>query len=183
MQINDIQATASVELTVVPAAAALPGSYVDTGIEASLRWLQSAPLDEEAKTAITRGVVDGGHKLLAFNFMLAMRRAGRLAQTQQWLDRIQDRLMSDEIMSQEANNPFYLLNVGRFLRDLQQDDTAFLQSLSKLDSDNLSAAKQAAEKREDIATDHSDAVAKIPPHKREKLRRMLDSLQGEEKLK
>lgn len=160
----------------------VPAIYTDESIDASLRWLQSAPLTDEGKAAITRGVVDGAHKLTAFQFMMAVRRARRLAKSQQWLDDIQDQLMSEQILASQQSNPFFLLSVGRFIRDVQQDDTAFLQSMAKAESDTLVAAKQAVEKRE---VEPDDELAKkiqaIPPHKREQLRKMMEALRQEDK--
>lgn len=149
----------------------------DEVLEAATRWLESASLTPEDRESIQRSTDDNIAKMAVFKHVLGQRRAKRLARNQDWLDEIQQRLMSDELMSKKADDPYWLLTVGQFLRGMQQDDTEYVQELSKKEEDLASARatieRQHMKSREDEAT---KLLQSIPPHQREKLRKMMEAL-------
>lgn len=150
----------------------------DSSLEAAVRWLESPELAPREREQIQASILDASHRMAAFQQLLGYRRAGRLARNQDWLDDIQDRLLSGEVMAAKGSDPWYLLQVGRFLADMQRDDTAYIQNLAKTSESSSLAAAQAAIDRQSnqSKTDAQKMAESIPPHQREKLRRLTESL-------
>lgn len=166
-----------VEMAVQGSVQTLPA--LESALEAAARWLQSAPLDSEQRQSIAQATTDASSKMAVFQHVLGARRASRLARSQDWLDDIQERLMNEEMLAKKADDPYWLLNIGKFLKDIQQDDTAFITDLAKkAEEQDLMNARATLDKQDikEKEAETSKLLAAIPPHKREKLRRLVEAL-------
>ena len=166
-----------VEATILPPRM-VPGAYVqDNSLNLALDWLESGELDADGFAAIVQGTSNAAAKMLAFRHMLGSRRAARLVRCQEWLGDIQNRLMSQEIQDVIRQSPAMLLAVAKFLRELQEDDTHYIESLTKVSDESAFATiRELAQRRDD--SEKQEKVAELAPHKRERLRKLLSSLES-----
>ncbi|TXH14505.1 MAG: hypothetical protein E6R03_08945 [Hyphomicrobiaceae bacterium] len=169
--------------TVVPCEMELVGSSVpdigsDGSLNAAVRWLESPQISADERSQLQTSIRDASSRMAAFKQMLGYSRASRLARNQDWLRIIQERLLSDSILATKGDDPWYLLQVGRFLSELQKDDTAYIQDLAKTSEvQDLVAAQQAIDRQiNEAKTDAQKKAEAIPPHQREKLRQLTDSI-------
>ncbi len=162
--------------------AMIPQIYRDTNSDlgAALHWLVSTPIDDDGRAAILAATTNASAKMAAFNQMLGIRRANRLVRSQAWLDMVQDRLFDPAVIARVQNDPYWWLNLGKFLAGVQKDDTDYIQQLGKTVQDAaLSDARNVA-KANDVKADTS-AIEKIPPYTRERLRKIMQILESAEK--
>lgn len=150
----------------------------DQSLEAAVKWLEAESLTAEQRAAISRGTEDVSSKLEVFKVMLGVQRASRLAQNMGWLRDITDMLAGDAAQARAQTDPYFALSVGQFLRALQEDDTKFLLALAK-DPNAVSEARKKAEASDNPVKDKemADALNKLAPHNRERLRKFIQALE------
>lgn len=147
----------------------------DQLLEDAVRWLESGNLDERGRENIVQASGDAAAKMAMFNHALGVRRAGRIARTQQWLGIIEDRLFSPETLAAvNAMTPDiaakWWLRMGEFFQRLQKDDTDFVLDLAK---NSLGSVRQAVES---VPSGSTTDIKDIPSHRRERLRKFLSSI-------
>lgn len=154
-------------------------------LQAAVRWLESPQLASQEREQLGANIRDASHRMAAFKQILGYSRAARLARNQDWLNEIQNRLLSAEVLATKGSDPWYLLQVGRFLADLQKDDTSYIQDLARTsETADLVAAQQAIDRQTNEAKSEAQKKAEsIPPHQREKLRQLTESIMAKLKEK
>lgn len=144
-------------------------------LESVTRWLGSAPLTDLERDSIVAGTQDAAMKMAAYKHMLAIRRAGRVTKNQGWLDYVQDRLLSREVLEPVQTNAYAWIAIGEFLLKMQESDTKFIDSVTKSQEDAVLAAARQAAAPKPPAPPSAAVLGDIPPHQRERLRKLIQS--------
>lgn len=151
---------------------------LDQSLEAAVKWLEAESLTPEQRASIARGTEDVSAKLDVFKAMLGVQRAARLAQNMGWLREVSDNLFSEDSRGRMRSDPYFNLSVGQFLRALQEDDTKFLTSLAKDPATITESRKKALPNQTSADLDIQTELSKLAPHNRERLRRLIQSLEA-----
>lgn len=170
-----------------PVAPAVAVPLSDMSLDAAVKWLESEALTTEQKDAINRGTDNVSAKLEIFKAMLGVQRSARLASSMAWLEEVTDNLFNAASRDKMRTDSFFALSVGQFIRALQEDDTKFLATLSKVaDPKVLDEARkkaQVSDRHADIDSADAAVVSKLlkmAPHNRERLRKLIQSLENTE---
>lgn len=164
----------------------LPLPDPDVMLQAAASWLDSANLSDADRELITAQTGDMAAKLSVFCHALASSRATSVTKTHVFMEHVKDLLVSPTNMAQIQGNPHALMELMKVLQKSMDSETKYLTDMTS--PDRIQALQDARMKTgKKVSHEGKDSLAKdqisqLPSHKREKVRALLDSILGSDKL-
>jgi hypothetical protein len=172
----------------LPNASLIPVPQPDEMLQAAANWLDTANLTPEDREIVTSQTVDMAAKLSVFCNALASSRASAATRSHVFLEHVKDLLVSPSNMAMMANNPHALMELMKVLQKSLDSETKYLADMTSpdrmqgLQDARLKASKTKKKSDNSEDSDIKDRIAKLPSHKREKVRSLLDSILGVDKI-
>lgn len=156
----------------------------DTMLQAAAGWLDSANLSDEDRDLLTDQTGDMAAKLSVFCHALASSRANAATKTHVFMEHVKDMLVSPANMAQIQLNPHSLMELMKVLQKSLDSETKYLTDMTSPERiQALQDARMKTSKKPTVEgsqdSDIRDRISKLPSHKREKIRSLLDSILGD----